>query len=40
MTRARSIVIAGVLEHCDEKGMEHCDEKGMEPCHERVQGAY
>ena len=40
MTSARSIVITGVLEHCDEKGMGHCDENGMELCHERVQGAY
>ena len=29
MTRAWSIVITGVLEHCDDEGMEHCDEKAM-----------
>ena len=40
MTKASSIVVTGVLEHCDEKGMDHCDEKGMEPCHDSVQGAY
>ena len=40
MTTSWSILITGVLEHCDEKGMDHCDEKGMEPCHERIQGEY
>ena len=40
MTRAWSIVITGVLEHCDEKSMDHSYEKYMEPWHDRFQGAY
>ena len=40
MTRTRHIVMAGVMEHCEEKGwsilmtcvMELCDAKGMEHC--------
>ena len=34
MTRAWSIVMTKVMEHCDDKAMEHCDDKGMEHCDE------
>ena len=30
MKRAWSIVITGVLEHCDDKGKDHGNEKAME----------
>ena len=30
MTKAWSIVMTGVMEHCDDKGMSHCEDKGME----------
>ena len=39
MKRSWTIVITGVLEHCDDKGMEHCDEKTMEPCDDKCHGA-
>ena len=31
--------MAGVMEHCDGKGMEHRDEKAMEQCDESDHGA-
>ena len=39
MTSAWSIVITGVLEHCDDKGMEHFDEKSMEHSDDMCHGA-
>ena len=33
------IVITGVLEHCEYKGMEHCDDKGIKYCEDWCQGA-
>ena len=38
MRRARSIVMAGVREHCYDRVMEHCDDKGMEHCDYRGLG--
>ncbi len=28
MTWSSSIVMTGVMEHCDDRVMEHCDDKG------------
>ena len=40
MTGSWNIVITGVLEHCDDKGMGHCDEKAMEHSDDKSNGAY
>ena len=40
MTVLWNVVMSGVMEFCDDKGMELCDEKGMEQCHERFHGAF
>ncbi len=36
MTWSCRIVMKGIMEHCDDRGMKHCDDKGLEHCDDRV----